>query len=151
MHFKSDKVELWGQCDGVEFTVRRICVYQTTCYARDILYWQCRPDGNCPKDWICAQKSFSTNSSVSLETLKKILTTRASKMNQPLNWMQSIVDMAKLLGLDSREHRLAQLAIKLGFKGDMSDVYHMHIWLLKKLMEILAQNGGYLPSEFYES
>ncbi|CAF4572333.1 unnamed protein product [Rotaria socialis] len=149
--FKSDKIELWEQCDGKGFTVRRVCGNSAKCYARDISYWQCRPNGNCPADWPCAQNSYSTNPSLSLKALKEILTAKASKLNVRLNWMESIVDLAKLLGLDIRRDKRIQLALKLGYKDDVRDSYNTNVWLHNKLMKILAQNGGNLPRQFYES
>ncbi|CAF4842498.1 unnamed protein product [Rotaria socialis] len=149
--FKSDKIELWEQCDGKGFTVRRVCGNSAKCYARDISYWQCRPNGNCPADWACAQNSYSTNPSLSLKALKEILTAKASKLNVRLNWMDSIVDLTRLLGLDYRKDKRIQLALKLGYKDDVRDSYNTNVWLHNKLIEILAQNGGNLPRQFYES
>ncbi|CAF1433039.1 unnamed protein product, partial [Rotaria magnacalcarata] len=148
---KSDKIELWEQCDGKGFTVRRVCGNSAKCYARDISYWQCRPNGNCPADWACAQSSYSTHSSLSLKALKEILTAKASKLNVRLNWMESIVDLAKLLGLDYRKDKRIQLALKLGYKDDVRDSYNTNVWLHNKLMKILAQNGGNLPRQLYQS
>lgn len=85
---------------------------------------------------------------MSLATLKEILTSRAIKMGEPIDWAESIVDLMKLLGMDSREHHIIQLARKLGFTGDMSDKYTMHIWLHKQLIEILIKNAGNLPADF---
>jgi hypothetical protein len=85
-----------------------------------------------------------------MEALKELLTSRAIKMNKPLNWSESIVDLMKLMGLDSREDHLIRLALKLGFKGDVGDSYTMHIWLHKQLLKILAKNGGNLPPELKE-
>ncbi len=69
-------------------------------------------------------------------------------MGEPSDWSKSIVDLMKLVGLDSREHRMIQLAHKLGFNGDVRDSYKMHLWLHKQLLEILANNRGDLPAEF---
>ncbi|CAF3878394.1 unnamed protein product [Rotaria magnacalcarata] len=48
--FQSVKIELWEQCDGKGLTLRRVCGNSAHCYARDISYWQCRPNGNCPAE-----------------------------------------------------------------------------------------------------
>ena len=66
---------------------------------------------------------------------------------QGLNWRTSIVDLMKLLGLDSSlEHRKA-LAHELNYTGDTSDSASMNIWLHKQVMTKLAQNGGKVPAE----
>jgi hypothetical protein len=64
-----------------------------------------------------------------------------------LNWRTSIVDLMKLLGLDSSlEHRKA-LAHELNYDGDTSDSATMNIWLHKQVMEKLAENGGKVPAD----
>lgn len=66
---------------------------------------------------------------------------------QGLNWRTSIVDLMKLLGLESSlEHRKA-LAHELNYSGDTSDSASMNIWLHKQVMQKLAQNGGKVPAE----
>jgi hypothetical protein len=66
---------------------------------------------------------------------------------QNLNWRTSIVDLMKLLGLDSSlEHRKA-LAHELGYGGDTSDSASMNIWLHKQVMTKLAENGGKIPAD----
>lgn len=64
-----------------------------------------------------------------------------------LNWRTSIVDLMKLLGLDSSlEHRKA-LAAELNYTGDTSDSASMNIWLHAQVMKKLAENGGIVPAE----
>jgi hypothetical protein len=82
-----------------------------------------------------------------MEALKELLDSRALKIGEPNDWSVSIVDLMKLLGQDSREHHLIQLALKLGFTGNVADSYKMHIWLHKRLLTILAKNSGNLPAE----
>ena len=63
-----------------------------------------------------------------------------------LNWGTSIVDMMKLLDLDSSLDNRKQLATELHFDGDMDDSASMNIWLHAKVMEELAANGGKVPA-----
>lgn len=84
---------------------------------------------------------------MSMVALKKLLTDRASQIGKPSNWPVSIVDLMKLLGQDSREHHLIEVANKLNYTGDTRYSYQMHIWLHKQLIKILAQNDGNLPVE----
>ncbi|WP_407278453.1 DUF3597 domain-containing protein [Aromatoleum evansii] len=67
---------------------------------------------------------------------------------QKLNWKVSIVDLMKLLGLDSSLAARKELAAELGCPGDkMGDSAQMNIWLHKTVLQRLADNGGNIPSE----
>jgi ribonuclease HIII len=76
-----------------------------------------------------------------------ILTDMAARNQQKLNWQTSIVDLMKLLGLDSSLSERQELARELGYTGDMSDSATMNIWLHKQVMTKLAENGGRVPQE----
>jgi hypothetical protein len=70
------------------------------------------------------------------------------KLNtQKLNWRTSIVDLMKLLDIDSSLKSRQELAKELKFSGDMNDSASMNIWLQKEFMRRLAENGGHLPPE----
>ena len=76
-----------------------------------------------------------------------VLTEKAASQGQDLNWQTSIVDLMKLLGLDSsHEHRI-ELAKELGYTGDVDDSATMNIWLHKQVMAKLAESGGIVPAE----
>ena len=76
-----------------------------------------------------------------------VLTEKAAAQGQDLNWQTSIVDLMKLLGLDSsHEHRI-ELAHELGYTGDVDDSATMNIWLHKQVMAKLAESGGIVPAE----
>lgn len=67
---------------------------------------------------------------------------------QKLNWRTSIVDMLKLLGLDSSLNARKSLASELGCPPDkLGDSAQMNVWLHKKVLEKLAQNGGNVPKD----
>ena len=76
-----------------------------------------------------------------------ILTEMASKAGQPLNWKTSIVDLMKLLGLDSSLSNRKELAKELGYTGDPDDSATLSVWLIKQVMKKLAENGGKVPDE----
>lgn len=76
-----------------------------------------------------------------------ILNDLAAKNPQKLNWRTSIVDLMKLLDLDSSLTARKTLAQELGYKGDMGDSATMNIWLHKQVMIKLAENGGKVPDE----
>lgn len=67
--------------------------------------------------------------------------------DQELNWRVSIVDLMKLLKLDSSLTARKALATELHYTGDMGDSAKMNIWLHKQVMTKLAQNGGKVPSD----
>jgi len=72
----------------------------------------------------------------------------ASSNSQQLNWKTSIVDLLKLLGLDSSLPARKELATELGCPADkMGDSAQMNIWLHKTVLQKLAANGGNIPKE----
>jgi hypothetical protein len=73
------------------------------------------------------------------------LTDLAKKSGQTLNWKTSIVDLMKLLDLDSSLTARKELAQELGYTGDTNDSATMNIWLHKQVMQKLAENGGKVP------
>ena len=72
----------------------------------------------------------------------------AAASSQPLNWRTSIVDMLKLLGIDSSLAARKSLATELGCPADkLADSAQMNMWLHKTVLEKLAQNGGNVPKD----
>jgi hypothetical protein len=62
-----------------------------------------------------------------------------------LDWQHSIVDLTKLLDLDSSLSARQELAKELHYTGDLHDSASMNIWLHKQVMAKLAENGGKVP------
>ena len=71
----------------------------------------------------------------------------AKQKKQKLNWRTSIVDLMKLLDLDSSATARKHLAEELHYQGDMKNSAKMNIWLHKQVMIKLAENGGKVPDE----
>jgi len=72
----------------------------------------------------------------------------AAKNPQKLNWKVSIVDLMKLLDLDSSFNARKELATELGCPTDkMGDSAQMNMWLHKTVLQKLADNGGNIPKE----
>jgi hypothetical protein len=72
----------------------------------------------------------------------------AASSAEKLNWKVSIVDLLKLLGLDSSLTARKELATELGCPVEaMADSAQMNIWLHKTVLQKLAQNGGNIPQE----
>ena len=74
-----------------------------------------------------------------------VLTDLASKNTEKLDWRNSIVDLMKLLKLDSGLSARKELAKELNYTGDMNDSAGMNVWLHKQVMVKLAENGGKVP------
>lgn len=71
----------------------------------------------------------------------------AGQSKESLDWRKSIVDLMKLLNLDSSLHARKQLAEELHYTGNMNDSAAMNVWLHKQVMIKLAENGGKVPAE----
>ena len=65
--------------------------------------------------------------------------------SEDLNWKQSIVDLMKLLKLDSSLAARKELAQELGYKGALNGSAEMNIWLQDQVMTKLAEGGGKMP------
>ena len=76
-----------------------------------------------------------------------ILDFKNSVRDETLNWRTSIVDLMKLLGLDSSLAERKALADELGYTGDKSDSAAMNIWLHKQVILKIVDNGGQLPRD----
>jgi hypothetical protein len=74
------------------------------------------------------------------------LTAMAAKNAQTLNWQTSIVDLMKLVGIDSSLGSRQTLARELGYTGDPHDSAKMNVWLHKRVMQELENNGGKVPA-----
>jgi hypothetical protein len=79
--------------------------------------------------------------------VEAILNEKAQKNPQKLNWRTSIVDLLKLLDLDSSLGARKELAQELNYSGDTNDSASMNIWLHKQVMNKLAANGGKVPAD----
>ena len=72
----------------------------------------------------------------------------ASAHAEKLNWKVSIVDLMKLLGLDSSLAARKELATELACPAEkMGDSAQMNMWLHKTVLQKLAQNGGNIPAD----
>jgi hypothetical protein len=82
--------------------------------------------------------------------VEEILTNMQKQSGQQLNWRTSIVDLLKLLNLDSSLQARKELAAELHYTGDTNDSASMNIWLHKQVMTKLAQNGGKVPADLQD-
>lgn len=85
--------------------------------------------------------------SLSTVDMTAILDKLADDADEDLDWRKSIVDLMKLLKLDSGLGDRRELAKELGYTADTKDSAAMNMWLHKQVMSKLAANGGNVPAE----
>jgi hypothetical protein len=76
-----------------------------------------------------------------------VLAQAATQKGEQLNYKTSIVDLMKLLDLDSSLENRKELATELGYTGDKDGSAEMNIWLHKAVMKKLEENGGKVSAE----
>jgi len=74
----------------------------------------------------------------------------AANAGQKLDWRHSIVDLMKLVGMESSLSERKELADELGYTGDKADSATMNIWLHKQVIKKLSENGGKVPAELMD-
>lgn len=96
---------------------------------------------------IAAIPPIATPASVDVD---EVLTAMAAKNSEKLDWKHSIVDLLKVLDIDSSLSARKELAAELNYKGDTSDSATMNIWLHKEVCKKLAENGGKVPTNLLD-
>ena len=99
-----------------------------------------------PASSTAAQGAGSPSTQLSNVDVEAVLNGLAAKNPQKLNWQTSIVDLLKLLSLDSSLQNRTALAKELGYSGDTSDSAKMNMWLHQQVMRKLAESGGKVPA-----
>ena len=84
-------------------------------------------------------------SAVPVDVEQVLANIRASKGNPDLNYKTSIVDLMKLLDMDSSLENRKELATELDYKGPKDGSVEMNLWLHREVMRLLAANGGKVP------
>ncbi|MEO5721580.1 MAG: DUF3597 domain-containing protein [Chthoniobacterales bacterium] len=79
-----------------------------------------------------------------------VLNDMAEKNSEKLDWKKSIVDLMKLVGMDSSFGARKELAKELGYTGDSNDSAAMNVWLHKQVLRKLAENGGKVPQNLLD-
>jgi hypothetical protein len=79
-----------------------------------------------------------------------VLDDLAAHHGEKLDWRKSIVDLMKLVGMDSSLASRKELADDLGFTGDKGDSAKMNVWLHKEVIKQLAANGGKVPADLLD-
>lgn len=87
---------------------------------------------------------------IAVVDVEKVLEDLAAKNPQKLNWRTSIVDLMKLVGMESSLAERRELAEELGYTGSVQDTATMNVWLHKQVLRKLAENGGKVPAELLD-
>lgn len=82
--------------------------------------------------------------------VEAILSELAAQSGQTLNWRTSIVDLMKLLGMDSSLANRKELATELGYTGAKDGSAEMNICLIKAVWKQLAEHGGKIPTSLMD-
>lgn len=91
--------------------------------------------------------TYSSTATATTVDVTAILNKLAAESKEELDWKHSIVDMMKLVGMDSSLAARKDLAGDLNYTGDTNDSATMNMWLHKEVMRKLAENGGTVPPE----
>ncbi len=78
--------------------------------------------------------------------IEAVLEGMATSATQKLDWRHSIVDLMKLVGMDSSLAERKELAKELGYTGSTDDSAVMNVWLHKEVMRKMGENGGKVPA-----
>lgn len=105
------------------------------------------PPAAAPATPISAAPAAPAPQAISQVDVEKILNEKASAAGEKLNWRTSIVDLMKLLDLDSSLAARKELAKELNYSGDTNDSAAMNIWLHRQVMNKVAENGGKVPAD----
>jgi hypothetical protein len=82
---------------------------------------------------------------MTMEEVRAMIGKIADEQDEDYNWKESIVDLMKLLKLDSSLTARKQLAQELGYTGALNGSAEMNIWLHKQVMTKVAESGGVVP------
>ena len=107
------------------------------------------PTGAAPA---AATPAAATSAAIPIQEVdvSAILNDLAANNTEQLDWKKSIVDLMKLVGMDSSLSARKELATELRYSGDQSDSATMNIWLHKEVLRKLAEHGGKVPKELLD-
>ena len=97
-----------------------------------------------------ASPGSPTPTAMSAVDVSAVLDKLADDHDEDLDWRKSIVDIMKLVGMDSSLANRRELAEELGYTGSTKDTATMNMWLHKQVLAKLAANGGVVPKELLD-
>lgn len=105
------------------------------------------PTGSAPQVQPAPTSATAKPATQATVDVAAVLDGLAKQKKQKLKWRTSIVDLMKLLDLDSSAAARKRLAEELHYQGDMKNSAKMNVWLHKQVMIKLAENGGKVPED----
>lgn len=109
------------------------------------------PAENAPADVAPAPEAAPASNAIPMVDVVAQLEEKAAANPQKLNWRTSIVDLLKLLDIDSSLTARKELATELGCPQElMADSAQMNMWLHKKVLSRIAENGGNVPADLLD-
>ena len=87
---------------------------------------------------------------VEVVDVEAVLTAKAAAKGEKLNWQTSIVDLMKVLDMDSSLQSRKELAAELGYQGPLDGSADMNIRLHRAVMKALEVNGGKVPPQMLD-
>ncbi|WP_439135727.1 DUF3597 domain-containing protein [Pseudomaricurvus sp.] len=109
------------------------------------------PSSEVPADQPPLEPGLAKPATMEMVDVVAKLEAMATASSQQLNWKTSIVDLLKLLDLDSSYGARKELAAELHCPADkMEDSAQMNMWLHKTVLQKLADNGGNIPAELLD-
>ena len=93
---------------------------------------------------LTGSSSPTPNQLVDIEPILNDLAAKNPEKN--LDWKKSIVDLMKLVGMDSSLSERKELAKELNYTADFNDSVSLNIWLHKEVLRKIAENGGKVPA-----
>jgi hypothetical protein len=78
--------------------------------------------------------------------IEAVMKSYEARTTQKLNWRTSIVDLLKLLEIDSSLENRKELAKELGYEGSTTDTASMNLWLHSQVLRKLKESGGIIPA-----
>jgi hypothetical protein len=98
--------------------------------------------------WVAQEKLFAKDYAPSANLdIEALLIERAKNAPANLNWKESIVDLMKLLGLDSSLGARKRLAQQWGYTGALNGSAEMNIWLHQQMIKRIRASGGNVPAD----
>jgi hypothetical protein len=82
---------------------------------------------------------------ITIAEVEAMISKVAAGQKEKFDWQKSIVDLMKLLNLDSSLNSRKELAKELGYAGALDGSAEMNVWLHKQVMTKLAETGGKVP------
>jgi hypothetical protein len=109
------------------------------------------PTGGSTPPVVAASPPAGASAPAPVVDVTAILDGLASKGSEKLDWRNSIVDLMKLVGMDSSHSARIELAKELHYAGSTGDSATMNIWLHQQVIKQIAANRGKVPQELLKS